>query len=111
MDSSNSCPARMAGVPGDFGVTWFLPSLKGPARARRLLLDPLKHTAMEVLNFGLVDEVVAAAEVLPAARALAARLMTRAPVSLRAEKHGLMESGGLSLTEHLDREAVRHASA
>lgn len=84
---------------------------QGPARARRVLLDPLKHTAMEVLNFGIVDEVVAAAEVLPAARALAARLMTRASVSLRAEKHGLVESSGLSLTEHLDREAVGHASA
>lgn len=110
-DAKFNTAFQTAGVPGDFGITWFLPRLVGPARARRLLLDPFKHAASEVFEFGLVDQVVAGVELLPVTYALAARLLTRAPDSLRAAKRDLVEAGSLSLAEHLDREADRHARA
>jgi len=63
------------------------------------------------LNYGLVDEVVPADQVMPAAYALAERLLTRAPISLQSVKRDLVESVGLGLSDHLDREAERHARA
>ncbi len=111
VDAKFNSAFQLAGVPGDFGITWFLPRLVGPTRARRLLFDPTKHTASEVLNYGLVDEVVPADQVMPAAYALAERLLTRAPISLQSVKRDLVESVGLGLSDHLDREAEPHARA
>ncbi|MCR1781850.1 enoyl-CoA hydratase/isomerase family protein [Nocardioides carbamazepini] len=50
---------RRLGLPGDWGVSWFLTELAGRQYARRMLVGGSTLTAEEALAVGLVDEVVA----------------------------------------------------
>ncbi|SHF30759.1 enoyl-CoA hydratase [Desulfofundulus australicus DSM 11792] len=69
-------------IPG-WGGTQRLPRLIGKTKALEVMLtgDPL--TAEEALQYGLVNKVVPAEQVLPEARALAARLAKGAPIAMR----------------------------
>lgn len=69
-------------IPG-WGGTQRLPRLIGKTRALEVMLtgDPLGAEA--ALNYGLVNKVVPAEQVLPEAKALAARLAQGAPVAIR----------------------------
>jgi enoyl-CoA hydratase len=69
-------------MPG-YGGTQRLARLVGPGPALDLLLTGRQVAADEALRLGLVNRVVAAAELLPEARMLAALLATKAPVALR----------------------------
>jgi enoyl-CoA hydratase/carnithine racemase len=60
-------------VPGD-GVHTVWPMLLGPNRGRYFLLTGERIGAAEALRLGVVGEVLAPAELLPRARALAAQL-------------------------------------
>jgi 2-(1,2-epoxy-1,2-dihydrophenyl)acetyl-CoA isomerase len=62
------------GLASDGGNTWFLPRLVGLRRAQQLMLLNRRLTAAEALDWGLVTEVVPAAEVEDRARQLAQRL-------------------------------------
>jgi enoyl-CoA hydratase/carnithine racemase len=68
------------------GVTRTLVRRVGLARAQELLLLCEFFTADDALAWGMINRAVAAPEVLPVARALAARIATHAPVSLRLMK-------------------------
>jgi 2-(1,2-epoxy-1,2-dihydrophenyl)acetyl-CoA isomerase len=57
----------------DCSTTYFLPRIVGRRRALELMLTNRVLTADEALQWGLVNQVVEDAEVLPTARALAAR--------------------------------------
>jgi 2-(1,2-epoxy-1,2-dihydrophenyl)acetyl-CoA isomerase len=75
------------GVSGDGGGTWHLPRLIGPRRAAQAYLRNTPITAAEALDWGLVNEVVPAAEVCARAAELAAELAqgpTRAYARMRA---------------------------
>ena len=67
-------------IPG-FAGTQRLPRLVGRGRALEMLLggDPIK--APEAYRIGLVEKVLPAAELLPAARALAVKLAQKAPLA------------------------------
>jgi len=67
-------------------VSSFLVLQVGHKIARDLLLTGRLFDAAEAHRFGLVNEVVAAAELMPRARALAAQLAENSPSSLRATK-------------------------
>ncbi len=45
------------GLPGDFGVSWFLPRLVGSARARELFYTGERVNAVECLRLGLFNKV------------------------------------------------------
>ncbi|MFT4263726.1 MAG: enoyl-CoA hydratase-related protein, partial [Nocardioides sp.] len=62
------------GLPGDGGGTWYLPRLIGAARAKRMYLENLRIDAATALDWGLVAEVVPAAELAERAEARVARL-------------------------------------
>lgn len=80
------------GLVPDSGATWFLPRIVGSARAAELaLLDPTIDAA-EALRIGLVSRVVADAELLPTARAVAAGLVGRAPLAVAATKRLLSQA-------------------
>ena len=67
--------------------TWTLPRLVGMARAADLLLTGRMVDAREALALGLVSRVVPDADLLPAARALAAEIARdTAPVSVAVTK-------------------------
>ena len=75
------------GVVPEALSTWTLPRLVGMARAAELLLTGRLLGAREALEFGIVSRVLADAELLPAARALAAEIAAQtAPVSVAVTK-------------------------
>ncbi|MBI1261477.1 MAG: crotonase/enoyl-CoA hydratase family protein [Rhizobiales bacterium] len=82
-------------VPGDGGA-WLLPRIIGMARASELFYtgDVIKADVAE--KWGLVSQVVPAAQLIESAQALAAKICVQAPDVLRMTKqlmrHGMMTS-------------------
>jgi len=68
------------------GALWRLPRAVGPARAAEMALTGDPMTAEEALAAGLVNAVVPAGEVMPAARGLAARVSANAPLAVQASR-------------------------
>ncbi len=77
-------------IPG-WGGTQRLPRLVGLGRAMPLLLTGDPIDARTALEFGLVSAVVEPAELLDAARALAAKIATKAPLAVQATKRAVRE--------------------
>lgn len=96
------------GFSGDFGGSWFLSRLVGPARAKELYFFSPRLTAAQAAEMGLVNEVFPAAtfdsEVLARARELAAGPR----VAYRYMKENLNRAMTASLEETLDLEATHH---
>ena len=67
-------------------VSSFLVMQVGHKIARDLLMTARLFDAAEALRYGLVNEVVAPADLMPRARALAAQIMENSPTSVRATK-------------------------
>jgi len=97
-----------AGLSGDFGGTWTLPRIVGPAKARELYLLAEKFTAQEAQRIGLVSAVVDDGELSGFVRERAARIAAFAPLTLRAIKANLNDAMDGGFAEQLDREADRH---
>ena len=97
-----------AGLSGDFGGTWTLPRIVGPAKARELYLLAEKFDATTALRIGIVSEVLPDGELLPFVRERATRIAGFAPLTLRAIKANLNDSEQLGFSEQLDHEADRH---
>jgi 2-(1,2-epoxy-1,2-dihydrophenyl)acetyl-CoA isomerase len=85
-----------AGLTPDGSSTYFLPRLVGLRRAKELTLTNRTLSAAEALDWGLVNRVVPDAEVMPAARALAAELAQGATLAFGQAKRLL--DGGLNAT-------------
>ncbi|MGH7025200.1 MAG: enoyl-CoA hydratase/isomerase family protein [Caulobacteraceae bacterium] len=77
------------GLTCDVGGFTLLPAIVGPAKAAELLFTGDVIDAAEALRIGFVSEVVAHAELMDRARALAARIAENAPLALRYMKEGL----------------------
>jgi 2-(1,2-epoxy-1,2-dihydrophenyl)acetyl-CoA isomerase len=97
-----------AGLSGDFGGSWTLPRIVGPARARELYLLGGRFDAAEAQRIGLVSGVLPDPELLPHVREVAARLCRKPPLALRAIKQNCLDAERLSFAEALDREVERH---
>ena len=100
-----------AGLSGDFGGTWTLPRIVGPAKARELYLMPEKFGATEALRIGLVSAVVADHEFAAFIREKAARAASFAPLTTASVKANLNDADHVSFSEALDLEAGRHIRA
>ena len=66
-----------------------LPRMVGPAAAAEILLTGDMVEADRALELGLVSQVVADDELLPAARALAKRITANAPLAVQAAKEAM----------------------
>jgi 2-(1,2-epoxy-1,2-dihydrophenyl)acetyl-CoA isomerase len=97
-----------AGLSGDFGGTWTLPRIVGPARARELYLMAEKFRADEAARIGLVSAVLPDEELMPFVRTRAERAAGFAPLTVRAIKANLSDSMEVGFSTMLDREAERH---
>jgi len=75
----------IATVPG-WGMTTRLATVIGPARAKHMILTGLPIDAERAASWGLVSEVVPAAELGSATDELAARIAAQAPVAVQVAK-------------------------
>lgn len=76
-------PEVRLGITTGWGGTQRLPRLIGKARALELLLTGDPISPEDALNFGLVNKVVPAEEVLVEGKKLAGRLAKGAPIAIR----------------------------
>jgi enoyl-CoA hydratase/carnithine racemase len=99
MDLALGCDIRVAGESGklapaftkrgvlpESGGTWLLPRLVGYAKAAEIAFTGRTLSAKECLELGLVNRVVADAELTTAARELALEIAANAPLAVRATK-------------------------
>ncbi len=95
------------GLSGDYGASWFLTKLAGPARAREVLFGGERIGAAECERLGLANRVLPDAELFAAALALAQQLAKMPPLALRYMKENLKFALAGSLEAALDAEAER----
>lgn len=74
------------GVVPESGGTWFLPRMIGWAKAAELIFTGRTLSATECLDWGLANEVVDDAELMPRARAVALEIASNAPLAVQAAK-------------------------
>ena len=93
-------------IPGAGGCVR-LPQLVGPALAKELIFTARKLTAAEAREIGLVNSVLPKAELLPAARAMAAQIAAQGPLAVRAAKRAINGSQALGAGLALEWEAYQ----
>jgi len=101
-------------IPGDGGA-WLLPRVVGFSKASEMAFTGDAIDAQEALACGLVSKVVPDAELLQAAKDLAARIAANPPHALRMTKRLLREGRHSSLASLLEfsagLQALAHATA
>jgi 2-(1,2-epoxy-1,2-dihydrophenyl)acetyl-CoA isomerase len=98
------------GLTLDSGVSWILPRIIGSARATALALLAEPVAADQALEMGLVNAVVDAERVLPAAQELAARLAAGPTAAYGAIKQSIAYAASSSLPDALAKEAELQAA-
>lgn len=96
------------GLSGDYGATWLLSRIAGPARARRALFLGERIDAATAQRWGLLDWVVGVDELPGFALGTAAELAAGSPESLAAMKQNLLDADRYDLEAAMDREVPRH---
>ncbi len=96
-------------IPGA-GGTQRLARLIGPSRAKDLILTGRAVGAAEALAIGLVDQVLPAPDVLPAAVAWAAQFVGGPALALRAAKECVDRGGEVDLDTGLEMERAQFAA-
>jgi 2-(1,2-epoxy-1,2-dihydrophenyl)acetyl-CoA isomerase len=99
------------GLPSDGGNTWFLPRLVGLRRAQQLMLLNRVLTGPEALDWGLITELVPAAEVEARARQLAGQLAAGPTRAFGRMKRLLRDSWAADLPGQLAAETEQMAQA
>jgi 2-(1,2-epoxy-1,2-dihydrophenyl)acetyl-CoA isomerase len=94
------------GLALDFGGSWLLPRLVGLHRAKELAFLAEVIDAREAERIGIVNRVVAHADLAREAGALAARLAALPPVQLAICKRLLNQSMSVSMAEAVEFEGV-----
>jgi enoyl-CoA hydratase/carnithine racemase len=92
------------GLFPDYGGTFFLPQLVGPAKAAEMFYTGDMIDAREALRLGIVNRVVPAAQLEAETRELARKIAEAPSVSIRAMKNALFGSHKLELEKALDEE-------
>jgi len=95
------------GLSGDYGASWFLTQLVGPAKARELMFTAERVDAAHCLELGLANRVVPADELETAALDWARRIAAGPPIALRFMKENLNRALTEDLQSCLDVEAER----
>lgn len=93
------------GLHPDWGGTWLVPRLVGPARAAELFFLAEMVEAREAERIGLVNRVVPHEALAEETRAWAERLAAKPALSLALAKEALRRTWSASLEEMLDFEA------
>jgi 2-(1,2-epoxy-1,2-dihydrophenyl)acetyl-CoA isomerase len=92
------------GLFPDFGGTYFLPQLVGPAKAAELFYSGEMIDAKTALQLGIVNRVVPATQLEAEAKSLAQKIAQGPPLAIRAVKKTLFSSESEKLTLALAQE-------
>ena len=79
-------PEVSLGIPPGFGGTQRLPRLVGRGRAKELLFTGDMIDAAEAYRIGLANKITAPEELLAAAKTMAQKIMSRAPIAVQVCK-------------------------
>ncbi|MEO3430836.1 crotonase/enoyl-CoA hydratase family protein [Pelagibius sp. CAU 1746] len=102
-------PEIKLGMPPTFGGTQRLPRLAGRKRALELLLTGDSFSPQRALELGLVNQVVPPAELLPAARRLAERILRHSPLAVTSIINAVTRGLNMSIGEGLQMEGEQFA--
>ena len=92
------------GLFPDFGGTYYVPRLVGPARAVEMFYTGEMISASEAGRLGIVNQIVPHEKLEEATRQLAAKLAAAPPLAARAVKRTLATAGRAALERALDEE-------
>ncbi len=109
-DAKLGQPEILLGIIPGGGGTQRLSRLVGPSRAKDLIFTGRMVEAAEALEIGLVDEVVPAEEVYPAARRWAEQFANGPAAALAAAKRAIDSGLDVDLRTGLDLEAEAFAA-
>nr|WP_092067580.1 short-chain-enoyl-CoA hydratase [Dendrosporobacter quercicolus]NSL46663.1 short-chain-enoyl-CoA hydratase [Dendrosporobacter quercicolus DSM 1736]SDL59398.1 enoyl-CoA hydratase [Dendrosporobacter quercicolus] len=98
-------PEVSLGIPPGFGGTQRLARLVGKGRAKELLFTGDMIDAAEAYRIGLVNKVTVPAELLNTAKAMAQKIMSRAPVAVQVCKAAVNEGLDVDLKTGIAYEA------
>jgi 2-(1,2-epoxy-1,2-dihydrophenyl)acetyl-CoA isomerase len=90
------------GLHPDWGGTYFLPRLVGPAKALELIFGADMVPAAEALRLGLFTRVVPHDQLADETHRLAASLAAKPPIALGMAKRAIHASDGATLSRMLD---------
>jgi 2-(1,2-epoxy-1,2-dihydrophenyl)acetyl-CoA isomerase len=96
------------GFAGDFGGTWFLTRLVGPARAKELYYFSERITADEAQRLGLVNAVFSAGDLEAEVMERARRLAAGPALAYRYMKENINRAAQSDLFDCMDLEATHH---
>lgn len=96
------------GLAGDYGGTWFLTHLLGPAKAKELYFLPERMTMDTALELGLVNRVASADDFESTWTDMAKRLAAGPPIAYRYMKENINRSVTADLDTILDLESTHH---
>lgn len=106
-----STPFAKLGSSPDGGLTWMLPRVVGPMRARRLLMRLEKVSAEDGKEWGIVSEILPADEFETRARAIAVQFAAGPTVALSEMRRLLQDAMRAEFDAQLEAEARALARA
>ena len=92
-------PEVKLGILPGYGGTQRLPRLVGKGLAMQMILAGEMITAQEAHSIGLVNEVTAAAELIPRAEAIAAKIIANAPLAVQYAMEAVNKGMDMPLAE------------
>ena len=98
---------RNVGLSGDYGCSWFMTQLAGPAVAKELFFSSRRVTATESVSLGLINRVVAPDQLETEVRELAENIANGPALAQRFMKENLNRALTQDLKTCLDMEADR----
>src|SRR5260370_40664550 len=96
---------KLGVIPG-YGGSQRLSRLVGKGLAMQMVLGGEMITAQEAHRIGLVNEVMAATELIPRAEAIAAKIIANAPLAVQYAMEAVNNGMGMPLAEGLYLEAT-----
>jgi 2-(1,2-epoxy-1,2-dihydrophenyl)acetyl-CoA isomerase len=94
------------GLCGDYGGTWLLPRLVGPAIAKELYFSSRRVTAEEALRIGLINELVPDEGFGVRIKEYALSIARGSPIAIKLIKENINKGFVDNLEDSLDREAA-----
>lgn len=104
-----TCAFARVGLSGDYGISWFLSSIVGSARARELMMLSPLLTAQQALDLGLLTRVFTTDQFAASAQAFVAQLARGPSIALGHIKRNLNLARETTLGASLDTEAMNQA--